>query len=106
MIQIFIIYDAFCLSQVLAVKKIETLNLSGSCSYDFMEIVSGISRLHHSNIAELLGYCSSSGYQLLVYELQQNGSLHGFLHLSDDYSRPLTWDTRVRIALGTARAIE
>ncbi|CAL9194967.1 unnamed protein product [Musa hybrid cultivar] len=92
--------------KVLAVKKIETLNLSGSCSYDFMEIVSGISRLHHSNIAELLGYCSSSGYQLLVYELQQNGSLHGFLHLSDDYSRPLTWDTRVRIALGTARAIE
>ncbi|CAL9060767.1 unnamed protein product [Musa banksii] len=92
--------------KVLAVKKIETINLSGSCSYDFMEIVSGISRLHHSNIAELLGYCSSSGYQLLVYELQQNGSLHGFLHLSDDYSRPLTWDTRVRIALGTARAIE
>nr|XP_009408730.1 PREDICTED: protein STRUBBELIG-RECEPTOR FAMILY 5-like isoform X2 [Musa acuminata subsp. malaccensis] len=92
--------------KVLAVKKIETSNLSGSCSYDFMEIVSGISRLHHSNIAELLGYCSSSGYQLLVYELQQNGSLHGFLHLSDDYSRPLTWDTRVRIALGTARAIE
>ncbi|RWW78065.1 hypothetical protein BHE74_00013728 [Ensete ventricosum] len=84
----------------------ETLNLSGSCSYDFTEIVSGISRLHHSNIAELLGYCSASGYQLLVYELQQNGSLHGFLHLSDDYSRPLTWDTRVRIALGTARAID
>ncbi|KAK1317214.1 Protein STRUBBELIG-RECEPTOR FAMILY 5 [Acorus calamus] len=24
----------------------------------------------------------------------------------DDYSRPLTWDTRVRIALGTARAVE
>ncbi|CAL9052317.1 unnamed protein product [Musa banksii] len=92
--------------KALAVKKIETLNLSGSHSSDFMEVVSGISKLHHSNVAELLGYCSESGYQLLVYELQQNGSLHGFLHLSDDYSKPLTWDTRVRIALGTARAVE
>ncbi|KAL9304604.1 hypothetical protein ACSQ67_021867 [Phaseolus vulgaris] len=35
-----------------------------------------------------------------------NGSLHGFLHLSDDFSKPLTWNTRIRIALGTARAIE
>ncbi|KAJ8512865.1 hypothetical protein OPV22_003299 [Ensete ventricosum] len=92
--------------KALAVKKIETLNLSGSHYSDFMEVVSGISKLHHSNIAELLGYCSESGYRLLVYELRQNGSLHGFLHLSDDYSKPLTWDTRVRIVLGTARAVE
>ncbi|WOL19014.1 protein STRUBBELIG-RECEPTOR FAMILY 5-like isoform X3 [Canna indica] len=92
--------------KVLAVKKLENLNLSGSCSYSFMEIVSGISKLRHSNIAELLGYCSESGYQLLVYELQGNGCLHGFLHLTNDYSKPLTWDTRVRIALCTARAVE
>lgn len=90
--------------KVLAVKKIETLNLSGT--YDFMEIVSDISKLHHPNMSELLGYCSESGYKCLVYEYQWNGSLHGFLHLSDEYSKPLTWDTRVRIALGTARAVE
>ncbi|CAL9759734.1 unnamed protein product [Musa acuminata subsp. burmannicoides] len=92
--------------QVLAVKKIEALSLSGRSSYNFKELVSGISKLHHPNIAELLGYCSEPGYQLLVYELQRNGSLHGFLHLSDDYSKPLTWETRVRIALGTACALE
>lgn len=92
------------LCQVLAVKKIETLNLSGT--YDFMEIVSDISKLHHPNMSELLGYCSESGYKCLVYEYQWNGSLHGFLHLSDEYSKPLTWGTRVRIALGTARAVE
>ncbi|KAG6491117.1 hypothetical protein ZIOFF_052449 [Zingiber officinale] len=89
---------------VLAVKKIETLNLAGT--YDFMEIVSDISKLHHPNMSELLGYCSESGCKCLVYEYQWNGSLHGFLHLSDEYSKPLTWDTRVRIALGTARAVE
>jgi hypothetical protein len=42
----------------------------------------------------------------MVYEYQMNGSLYEFLHLSDDYSRPLTWDTRVRIALGIAQALE
>lgn len=93
-------------SQVLAIKMIEALNLSGSCTYDFMEIVSDISKLHHPNIAELLGYCSEPGNTFFVYEYQWNGSLHGFLHLSEEYSKPLTWDTRIRIALGTARAVE
>ncbi|KAJ0984128.1 hypothetical protein J5N97_002484 [Dioscorea zingiberensis] len=88
--------------KILAVKKIDSTELFGSLSKDFMEVVS----LHHPNIAELVGYCVEPGQQLLVYEFQRNGSLYDFLHLSDEYSRPLTWDTRVRIALGTARAVE
>ncbi|KAJ6806599.1 protein STRUBBELIG-RECEPTOR FAMILY 5-like [Iris pallida] len=91
--------------KVLAVKKINQA-ISEDSLQDFMDVISGISRLHHSNIAELVGFCTESGHQLLVYEFQRNGSLHEFLHLSDDYSNPLTWDTRVRIALGTARAVE
>ncbi|KAK1276244.1 Protein STRUBBELIG-RECEPTOR FAMILY 5 [Acorus gramineus] len=71
-----------------------------------MEVVSGISCQCHPNITELVGYCSEAGQHLLVYEFLRDGSLHQFLHLSDDYSRPLTWGTRVRIALGTARAVE
>ncbi|GMY05643.1 protein STRUBBELIG-RECEPTOR FAMILY 5 isoform X2, partial [Fagus crenata] len=46
------------------------------------------------------------GHNMLIYEYFRNGSLHEFLHMSDDYSKPLTWNTRVRIALGTARAVE
>ncbi|PKA52925.1 Protein strubbelig-receptor family 5 [Apostasia shenzhenica] len=86
--------------KVLAVKKVD------STCIDFMEVISEISRLHHPNISELVGFCSESGYNLLVYEYERNGSLHDYLHLSDDFSKPLTWDTRVRIALGTARAVE
>ncbi|KAG0461696.1 hypothetical protein HPP92_021993 [Vanilla planifolia] len=86
--------------KVLAVKKVD------STSLDFMEVISDISKLHHLNISELVGFCSEPGYNLLVYEYERNGSLHDFLHLSDDYSKPLTWETRVRIALGTARAVE
>ena len=71
-----------------------------------MEIVNGISKLRHPSICEIVGYCSEPGLYMMVYEYQTNGSLYEFLHLSDDYSKPLTWDTRVRIALGTAQALE
>lgn len=71
-----------------------------------MNMVSDISQLRHPNVAELVGYCSEHGQHLLVYEFYKNGSLHDFLHVSDEYSKPLTWNTRVKIALGTARALE
>ncbi|XP_043707581.1 protein STRUBBELIG-RECEPTOR FAMILY 6-like [Telopea speciosissima] len=92
--------------KVLAVKKIDSSVLSSQSSEDFIEVVSNISRLHHPNVTELVGYCSEHGQHLLVYEFHRNGSLHDFLHLSDEYSKPLTWNSRVKIALGTARALE
>lgn len=92
--------------KVVAVKKIDSSALPDQFSEDFTEIVSNISQLHHPNVTELVGYCSEHGQHLLVYEFHKNGSLHDFLHLSDEYSKPLTWNTRVKIALGTARALE
>lgn len=87
-------------------KKVDAAVLPSQLSEDFTEIVSNISRLHHPNVTELVGYCSEYGQHLLVYEFHKNGSLHDFLHLSDEYSKPLIWNTRVKIALGTARALE
>ncbi|BBG98721.1 STRUBBELIG-receptor family 6 [Prunus dulcis] len=92
--------------KVLAVKKIDSSVLPSELSEDFTEIVSNISLLHHPNVTELVGYCSEHGQHLLVYEFHKSGSLHDFLHLSDDYNKPLTWNSRVKIALGTARALE
>ncbi|KAK2353400.1 STRUBBELIG-receptor family [Trifolium repens] len=92
--------------KVLAVKKIDSSVLPNNLSDDFMEIVSNLSRLHHPNVTELVGYCSEHGQHLLVYEFHKNGSLHDFLHLPDDYIKPLIWNSRVKIALGIARALE
>ncbi|KAM6562854.1 hypothetical protein CsatB_022852 [Cannabis sativa] len=92
--------------KVLAVKKIDSSLFKGGKSDEFSEIVSNISKLHHPNIAELVGYCSEQGHNMLIYEYFRNDSLHEFLHMSDEYSKPLTWNTRVRIAMGTARAVE
>ncbi|KAL8122764.1 hypothetical protein AgCh_010948 [Apium graveolens] len=92
--------------RVLAVKKISSSALPSHLSGEFINMVSDISQLRHPNVAELVGYCSEHGQHLLVYEFYKNGSLHDFLHVSDEFSKPLTWNTRVKIALGTARALE
>ena len=83
---------------VLAVKKIYSSVIPNELSENFTEVVSNISQLHHPNVTELIGYCSEHGQHLLVYEFLKNGSLHDFLHLSDEYSKPLIWNSRVKIA--------
>lgn len=92
--------------QILAVKKISSSAVQTPNSEAFLETVSNISHLRHPNISELVGYCFEHGQHLLVYEFYKNGSLHDFLHLSDGYNKPLTWSSRIKIALGTARALE
>ncbi|CAM0909907.1 unnamed protein product [Alopecurus aequalis] len=92
--------------KVLAVKKIDSASLSLYEEDHFLEVVSNISRLRHPNIVSLTGYCIEHGQRLLVYEHITNGTLHDLLHFSDEESKALTWNARVRIALGTARALE
>lgn len=87
-------------------KKIGSSVLPNNMSKDFIEVVSNISQLHHPNVTELIGYCSEHGQRLLVYEFRKSGSLHDSLHLPDEHSKPLIWNSRVKIALGTARALE
>ncbi|KAF8723343.1 hypothetical protein HU200_021867 [Digitaria exilis] len=92
--------------KVLAVKKLNSTVLPSQSSDDFYELVSNISKLHHPNLSELVGYCMEHGQYLLVYDFHRNGSLHDMLHLSDEYNKPLSWNSRVKIALGSARALE
>ncbi|KAK6133278.1 hypothetical protein DH2020_032941 [Rehmannia glutinosa] len=62
--------------------------------------------LRHPNIVALVGYCAEHGQRLLVHDYIGNGSLHDMLHFADERSKMLTWNARVRVALGTARALE
>lgn len=90
----------------MAVKKIDNAALSLQEEDYFLDAVSNMSRLRHPNIITLAGYCAEHGQRLLVYEYVGNGSLHDMLHFADDSSKNLTWNARVRVALGTARALE
>uniref|UniRef100_A0A803M1S3 Protein kinase domain-containing protein n=1 Tax=Chenopodium quinoa TaxID=63459 RepID=A0A803M1S3_CHEQI len=96
----------FSNGKVLAVKKIDNSALSLQEEDNFLEAVSNMSRLRHPNIVSLVGYCTEHGQRLLVNEYIGSGSLHDMLHFSDDESKRLTWNARVRVSLGTARALE
>ncbi|CAA3023936.1 STRUBBELIG-RECEPTOR FAMILY 8 [Olea europaea subsp. europaea] len=92
--------------KIMAIKKIDNAALSLQEEDNFLEAVSNMSRLRHPNVVPLAGYCTEHGQRLLVYDYVGNGSLHDMLHFADERSKMLTWNARVRLALGTARALE
>lgn len=92
--------------KIMAIKKIDNAALSLQEEDNFLEAISNMARLRHPNVVTLAGYCAEHGQRLLVYEYVANGSLHDMLHFAEDSSKTLTWNARVRIALGTARALE
>ncbi|XP_061340761.1 protein STRUBBELIG-RECEPTOR FAMILY 8 isoform X1 [Gastrolobium bilobum] len=101
------VYKAdFSNGKIMAVKKIDNSALSLQEEDNFLEAVSNMSRLRHPNIVTLSGYCAEHGQRLLVYEYIEKGNLHDMLHFAEDSSKALSWNARVRIALGTARALE
>ncbi|KAH7283672.1 hypothetical protein KP509_34G018600 [Ceratopteris richardii] len=91
--------------QVIAVKKLD-YSVTRIEQADFLNFVSKISRFRHKNVVELIGYCVELGEHLLVYEFISNGSLYEKLHTEMENKTRLNWEARVRIALGTARALE
>ncbi|GLT33505.1 hypothetical protein SLA2020_080870 [Shorea laevis] len=92
--------------KLLAIKKLDSKASGWWNEEDFLELISNISKLKHPNILELVGYCNEHGQQLLVYEYCRHGSLYDALHIDDEIHRKLSWDTRVRVALGAARALQ
>lgn len=92
--------------QVMAIKKIENAALSLQDEDNFLEAISHMSRLRHPNIVPLTGYCTEHGQRLLVHDYIANGSLQDMLYLSDDRIKVLTWNVRIKLALGIARALE
>ncbi|KAK3224490.1 hypothetical protein Dsin_011515 [Dipteronia sinensis] len=66
-------------------------------------------RHYHPNLIGLLGYCWEDEKLLVVYEFMQKGTLHTHL-FRNKKSRgcaiePLSWDIRLKIAIGAARGL-
>ncbi|XP_023536800.1 probable receptor-like protein kinase At1g80640 [Cucurbita pepo subsp. pepo] len=86
-----------------AVKKLECLDKDSE--KEFLNEVEILSKTHHSNIIQLLGYTIHEESRLLVYELMENGSLETLLH-GPSHGEGLTWHMRMKIALDSARGLE
>ncbi|XP_024392016.1 receptor-like serine/threonine-protein kinase At1g78530 [Physcomitrium patens] len=62
--------------------------------------------IKHRNLVALRGYYSAPDINILVYDLMHNGNLDTWLHEHVKHGgKPLEWDTRLNIAVGSARGL-
>ncbi|CAJ1906820.1 unnamed protein product [Sphenostylis stenocarpa] len=92
-------------SQV-AFKRFKNCSVAGDAS--FTHEVEVIASVRHVNLVTLRGYCTATtnleGHQrIIVTDLMENGSLYD--HLFGSSKKNLSWPTRQKIALGTARGL-
>ncbi|KAG0614721.1 hypothetical protein M758_6G198900 [Ceratodon purpureus] len=88
----------------MAVKVADESTRQGE--HEFVNEVLLLSRVHHKNLVELLGYCQEKNNQILVYEYLRNGSLHDQLHGIPKPTQTLNWRMRLNIALNAAEGLE
>ncbi|XP_065855674.1 uncharacterized protein [Euphorbia lathyris] len=67
--------------------------------------VKALERQSHPNLVKVIGYCWEDRELLLVYEFMQRGSLFDHLHGRNPGIEPLSWDMRIKIAVGAARGL-
>ncbi|KAK4486834.1 hypothetical protein RD792_006576 [Penstemon davidsonii] len=92
------VYYAELRGEKAAIKKMDM-----EASKEFLAELNVLTHVHHVNLVRLIGYCVE-GSLFLVYEYIDNGNLSQHLHQKG--VEPLTWSTRVQIALDSARGLE
>lgn len=88
---------------VVAIKKLNSESTQGF--EEWQSEINFLGRLSHPNLVRLLGYCWEDKELLLVYEFMQKGSLENHLFRRSSAVEPLSWDTRMKIAIGAARGL-
>ncbi|KAG6481080.1 probable receptor-like protein kinase At2g42960 isoform X1 [Zingiber officinale] len=86
-----------------AVKKL--LNNLGQAEKEFRVEVEAIGHVRHKNLVRLLGYCIEGIHRMLVYEYVNNGNLEQWLHGTAHQRGVLSWEKRMKVILGTAKAL-
>ncbi|XP_042393199.1 leucine-rich repeat receptor protein kinase HPCA1-like [Zingiber officinale] len=87
--------------QIVAIKRSEKGSMQGGL--EFKTEIELLSRVHHLNLVELVGFCYEKGELLLVYEYISNGTLRD--SLSGRNQIQLDWKRRLKIALDSARGL-
>ncbi|CAA7404475.1 unnamed protein product [Spirodela intermedia] len=87
---------------VVAVKRMN--KVSEQAEDEFCREMELLGRLHHRHLVALRGYCIKKRERCLMYEYMENGSLKDHIHSSG--RAPLSWQTRIQIAIDVANALE
>ncbi|CAH8261041.1 unnamed protein product [Arabidopsis lyrata] len=87
------------------VAAVKRMNKSSEQAEDeFCREIELLARLHHRHLVALKGFCNKKNERFLVYEYMENGSLKDHLHSTE--KPPLSWETRMKIAIDVANALE
>ncbi|KAG0462217.1 hypothetical protein HPP92_020693 [Vanilla planifolia] len=88
-------------------KRTLAIKIAHADSYEsfeeFHNEIDLLSRVEHKNLVNLVGYCADAGQRALVYEYVSHGSLLEYILGKE--RKPLTWQQRVNIAIGSAKGI-
>ncbi|KAI3997842.1 hypothetical protein MKX01_036312 [Papaver californicum] len=87
---------------VVAVKRMN--KVSEQAENDFCREIELLGRLHHRHLVSLRGFCVDRRERFLMYEYMENGSLNDHLHSTG--KTPLSWQTRIQIAIDVANALD
>lgn len=88
-------------STVVAIKRLDRRSDQGAS--EFRAEIETLSKLLHSHLVSLLGFCDDDREMIVVYEYIPHGSLYDHLHKSKS---PLSWMQRLSISIGAARGLD
>ncbi|CAH9104126.1 unnamed protein product [Cuscuta epithymum] len=88
---------------VIAAKRLNQDGFQGH--KEWLAEVTYLGQLSHPNLVKLIGYCLEDEHRLLVYEFMPRGSLENHLFRRSSYFQPLSWNLRMKVALGAAKGL-
>ncbi|CAI9778763.1 unnamed protein product [Fraxinus pennsylvanica] len=88
---------------VIAVRKLHQESFQGHREY--LAEVNYLGKFSHPHLVKLIGYCLEDEDRVLVYEFMPRGSLENHLFMRGSYFQPLSWNLRLKVALGAAKGL-
>ncbi|KAG5560741.1 hypothetical protein RHGRI_003920 [Rhododendron griersonianum] len=103
------IIDDGTTTTVVAIKRLNAESTQGA--EEFWTEVKLLSKLRHTHLVSLIGYCNEWPEMILVYEYIARGTLANLLYKasreeSGKSISHLTWEQRLNICLGAARGLD
>ncbi|WRX25861.1 Serine-threonine/tyrosine-protein kinase [Theobroma cacao] len=96
------VYHGYLDGSQVAVKMLSSISVQ---SYKkFQAKVEPLLGIHHRNLTSLVGYCDEDTNKGLIYEYMSNGNFEH--HLSESNTNILSWEQRLKIAMGAAQGLE
>ncbi|XP_021680515.2 receptor-like cytoplasmic kinase 176 isoform X2 [Hevea brasiliensis] len=87
-----------------AVKKLNQKGCQGQ--QEWLAEIKYLGQLCHPNLVKLIGYCLEDDQRLLIYEFIPKGSLEKYIFERSSRIQLLSWNLRMKVALGAAKGLK